>query len=719
MRNASTVLAWLISSCAMISAAPVSAADFAWEVENPFRFFKNSTSFDQQKQAYDAVRGNVQQPLPLDIIWRTERRLNDPDCKDASTPDSCAATARARYQQSKLGWAAQTIGSTCYDSGKRRFMTQCDRKYSWGTAKEDYVLPDAHTVNIRLAPERLAEAGIASGACAWTWRSRRPGGKAETKSLPCSGKLNIARVPYSLTRASSGVTVAVKLPDGRELTEDVMVDDVLVVAMGDSFASGESNPDRPVTFSEAREMVYDPAMVRQDVASRKINTPTGFGLASTPKFDPRTLPRRKLADEEAGQSFRLGSAEFQKAFDDRAAKWVSPDCHRSQYGYPFRVGIQLALENPHRSITLVSLACTGAEVGEGLFLEKDARPTTEPGVPTKVRPQLDQLSDLICQGGAKGRTRQASYQLPLYRTGNTQVENRLVSALWCPPENRKRPIDLMLLSIGGNDVGFGALLTYSITESASDLAPVAGLIGGSIRFSPDVSRVYLESLDERMKALREALQDGFGVEPSRVLQSSYEPIQFDETGAVCGADPTLGLDVHPKLKLGKVRLQETADFLKDFLARLQCIADAKSRADCPRLATGLGTGFQLVTDHQPAFAKRGICARDPKNAVADGAMMAMPRRWIGADEFTPYSPAAYLPYAKRWRLFRTPNDAFLTAHTHAPNIPAFEILQPTYAGLYSGAIHPTAEGHAIVADHMVRHVRTLLDKRAVADAATR
>ena len=27
---------------------------------------------------------------------------------------------------------------------------------------------------------------------------------------------------------------------------------------------------------------------------------------------------------------------------------------------------------------------------------------------------------------------------------------------WCPPPLRKRAIDLVLLSIGGNDVGFGA-----------------------------------------------------------------------------------------------------------------------------------------------------------------------------------------------------------------------------------------------------------------------
>ena len=70
-----------------------------------------------------------------------------------------------------------------------------------------------------------------------------------------------------------------------------------------------------------------------------------------------------------------------------------------------------------------------------------------------------------------------------------------------------------------------------MTESAADFAPIAAWIGSSIRFSPQVSRVYLDVLDERMKALKDALHQGFGVEPSRVLQTTYEPIQYDENGA--------------------------------------------------------------------------------------------------------------------------------------------------------------------------------------------
>ncbi len=695
--------------------SPVKAADLTWEVENPFRFFKKPAAFAAQEKAFEAARGKTDAPLPANIVWRTERGLNDPDCADKSTPDKCARTARKGYEHSRLGWAAQTLDQVCYERNSRpfRYPVTCERQYSWGSAKEDYILPDAHTVDVALSAERLADAG--TGDCAWSWLPRAGAGKGESKTQPCKDKFVIKRVPYSRDAKLSGVAVKVKLPNGTELSEpNVIVEDVLVVAMGDSFMSGESNPDRPVTFSATREMIYDPVMAnaREDqTAQAKTPAANTFGLASTDdQFDPKSLPRRKMEDEEKGLIYRASSREFLAAFEKRGAQWLSADCHRSQYGYPFRVGLEMTLEDRHRAVTMVSLACSGAEVAN-LFVEYDARErTSEPGG-AKVAPQLDQLADLICRGGAKGRTLGASYALPMYKTGNTGISLQTVSKQWCAAENRKRPIDLVLLSIGGNDVGFGALAMYASTESARDLAPIASLIGSEIRFGPEVSRAYLAVLDKRIKAVRDALVDGFGVDPTHVLQNAYEPIQYDEVGSYCGALPTIGMDVVPTLKINKARLQEVSDVAADLQKRLECMASTKNRHDCPAgLATGTGTGFRFITEHIADFTKRGICARDPTRVLADQVVMKMPRRSKTSDDFEPYSPAAALPYAHRWRLIHNPNDAFLTANTHREGISPFDILQPAYAALYSGAFHPTAEAHAIVADHVMRHVRAVLDK---------
>jgi hypothetical protein len=197
-RRARATTAWVKSLSAMsLLAMPLwagyavgssQAADLIWEVENPFRFFKPTRSFALHEAAFKGARGDPSGPLPPDIIWRTERALNDPDCKDTSTPDRCAATAGKRYQQSRLGWAAQTLSETCYDSNgrPRRYSPLCERKYSWGTAKEDYVLPEAHTVVIRIAAEQLA--GV-TGDCAWTWQPRKPGGKIESRRIACKDKI--------------------------------------------------------------------------------------------------------------------------------------------------------------------------------------------------------------------------------------------------------------------------------------------------------------------------------------------------------------------------------------------------------------------------------------------------------------------------------------------------------------------------------------------------
>ncbi len=457
-----------------LGAYPAHAADLVWQVDNPFRFFKSSRSFAMYERAFDAARGNPAHALPADIIWRTERRLNDPDCKDATTPTTCAATARRHYELSRLGWASRTLGHVCYESGgdPRRYPVQCLRQYTWGQAREDYVLPEAHTVSVALSPAHLKAAG--AGECTWLWRARSGIGPYEARKQPCKYKLIIARVPFSLNRAASGVSVKVRLPNGSELSEpNVVVEDLLITAFGDSFASGESNPDRPVVFSASREILYDPNMVREDIAMRSMKPKANYNTASANGVDPRVLPRRLMEDEEKDLMYRLTSSEFEQAFHAARARWLSADCHRSQYGWPFRVGLELTLENHHRAVTLMSFACSGAEVTEGLFLPLKARE----GHPDYVRPQFDQLSDLICRGGAAGRTRQASYLMPDFSTGSTDIVMRRIDERWCPPERRKRPIDLVLMSIGGNDVGFGALATYSMTESASDLAPIAQLIG--------------------------------------------------------------------------------------------------------------------------------------------------------------------------------------------------------------------------------------------------
>src|SRR5260370_36055995 len=154
-----------------------------------------------------------------------------------------------------------------------------------------------------------------------------------------------------------------------------------------------------------------------------------------------------------------------------------------------------------------------------------------------------------------------------------------------------------------------------MTENASDLAPIVGLVGHELRFAPSVSQAYLRVLDRRMRAVKEALSDAFGVDPARVLQNAYEPIQFDETGNACGAQPTVGLDVHPKLRYSRERTQEVSNFVRELQGRLECITDGR-KAGCPAgLATGSGTCLRLIVGHITGVAKRRRVSPDPQQTL--------------------------------------------------------------------------------------------------------
>jgi hypothetical protein len=695
------------------------AADLVWEVDNPFRLYRHARSFKLHEDAFKAVRGADNDPLPKDVVQRLEQCLNDPDPRGRATPAACAANSRerARSHPPRLGWAVHTYEDTCFDRGARprRYRESCERETSSGLVREDYVLPAAHTVSVGLSPERLRD--VADGTCAWRWQPRAGGAWSEPASRSCRERFVIARVPHSRDRARSGAAVEVTLPDSRTLTDaDVAVEDLLVVALGDSFGSGEGNPDRPVTFSARRAMDYrlpvpEAVVASMDGRGRGRMRQPAFALADDRKYDPYVLPRRLMEDEQKGEQYDLRTEQFRRAFWAQSEIWLSPDCHRSQYAAPFRAALQLALEDRHRAVTLVHLSCSGAEITKGLFLPLDAREHYDPAKAktAAVPAQFDQLTDLICRGGA--RTESNPYLLPMFEPGARRTDQS-VRMKWCPPAQRKRDIDLVLLSIGGNDVGFGALAAYTFLDGAGDLAALARVREGRLRFGPSVAQSYLDALDMRLDATRKALEAGFGVGPSRVVHTSYEPVQYDEGNRLCGSDPvraTLGMDVHAKFKFNAERTREVADFVDRLFKRLQCMTERGP--GCPQaLRTGDGTRFTLVTEHQAEFLRRGVCALGPSDL--GGLATRMPRIAIGATEFSPSSPADFRPYAFRTRLFRTPNDAFLTAHTHAGGqIPLFDILQPAIAALYSGAFHPTAQGHAVVADHVMPHARRVIERR--------
>ena len=78
-------------------------------------------------------------------------------------------------------------------------------------------------------------------------------------------------------------------------------------------------------------------------------------------------------------------------------------------------------------------------------------------------------------------------------------------------------------------------------------------------------------------------------------------------------------------------------------------------------------------------------------------------------------PSNYQPYMPRGRWIRTANDSYFVAMTYPEGMPA--VLKPSdihdalwgvLSAVYGGAVHPSAEGYAAMADAALPAVRGVL-----------
>ncbi len=692
MRAAPALALLLALAPPVAQAAPAAAPAIEWRVYNPFRFFRHDSDFLRHRDAYFAILAANGGKAPANAIEQAENRLNGPNCANETDPDTCAATWRGDFAKDRLGWAAKSLGeeATCYAraaDGAYRYLATCNRDSGAGEGRtEDYVAPTLHSVEVRLSA--AMRAAHASDLCRWRYAPAH-GAPGTARAERCAGAHIIEDV------GAEGGTIEALAIDGKVIgREPIVVKDWLVLGLGDSFASGEGNPDRPVTLAQFPNAAFYGGMDE------------GLPIRATPKT---------LKFDDAGNIQPFAARDDYYA---ARAGWTSPDCHRSQYSYQFRVALQLAVENPHRAVTLIHLACSGADALDGVFRPMPAREFNTTPHGGMVNGQFDAALDLLCAARVA-----ATYPFALPAPvlwGSGAIAPQAGSIAKCA--KLKRPVDLALLSLGGNDVGFSGLVAYAITASDSDIAPIADLkkfLGGApIRFQPVWA--YLPMLRTRLQATAGALAALLGTASASVVQTDYENPVVDENGATC-ADAT-GLDAVSKLAFDKGRADEVVAFAEGDKKRgapglfdtLRCSANP---AGC-----GPGwskpTGFRFV-DTQPPFAKRGICAmkdaRERTNAAA-------PR--LGADfsGFGPYQPENFLPYQTRRRLFVSVNDAFLKANTQIdyPYCPPFssfcppvrDRIQAVSSGLYGGAFHRSAEAHAIVADQaMNQAVRAMFAGR--------
>lgn len=597
--------------------APV--ARIEWRVANPFRFFKNASDTEVHRATW----------LSLDAVKRATPVLAAEQELSTRHPD---------------GWAATMIDDVCWSNAKNRY--DCGD----GTA---YVSPDIHPALFKLT-------GVDDPRVDCTWLTAPLGtsnSRGQSLRQKCSDEATLD-IPYP-----RGARVTVEI-GGREVARtDVVVTDLLVAAMGDSFGSGEGNPDVPVRFSPERTASYAAKDER---------------LAN--------LPAR------IGDWKRIGD----KIFNKEGARWLDTACHRSLYSYQMRAALQLAVEDPHRAVTFVGLSCSGAEVTWGLFLRYKGNEWV-PNPPDLS--QISALADVQC-----GREPADLIDMPeAYHINGIIPELKGGLVLKKCKREMARKIDLLLVSIGGNDIGFARLVANAVLADDSTLRQLGGWFGqihGNLE-----SKALLDRLDERYKALNRAIHGILQLpwqESDRVILTAYPPLALLGDGRRVCPDGTAGMDVTGDFYLSERRAKAGSD-LADQLQRVMA-RSARTH------------GWSFATAHRNAFVGRGICAGFTDNSFSIADDLRVPR--MVGNKWEPFAPTDFRAYASRQRWFRTPNDAFMTGNFHAAGSLATRALafqslarfQVLLAATYSGAFHPTAEGHAAIADAVADRAREVLRK---------
>jgi hypothetical protein len=607
----------------------------------------------------EAARAELRGSGVLRIEWEVKNRFrlfrNEADFQRhvrASRGDGVLAEERRLARETDgRGWARDVVERLCVDrSGS--LLESCDRDGE----RELYLTPRDHRIGIALAGTLPAHE-----RCAWSFNDGD--GPAREVNAACDEEIKI-RIRYGRPTLAR---VNIVLQDGtaQQLESEIQVRDVLVAGLGDSIAAGEGNPDRPVRLSEE-------GFCFRRIGGGEYFRPGRAGYGGNKSCE--TVP---------------GDDGRRNEWERQSARWLSGACHRSLYSYQTRTALALAVENPHLAVTFIPLGCSGATVDIGFLGNLRALECPSPGTggpcPRTVRPQIAELTEIM----ATARR-----------------------------HNPARALDLVLLTIGANDVMFSGLLANVIIEPSTERSLL--IRAGKIVPIEEAQRILDHELPPNFARVRSALKPFVGGDLSRVVYLTYVNPALTGPHTPCSGGRD-GFDVHPAFGTDGERLRQVADFIaRRFLPRMKALARCEETGTCHDPSTETMT---FVDAHQQAFAYHGACVRSRDDPPFDRLCLTAGGESFRSGLITAatdpmscgYPPSEFRPYASRARWVRTANDSYMTAMTYPVGLPL--MLQPSdlhdaiwaiLAAVYGGAVHPTAEGHAAMADAALPAVREVL-----------
>jgi hypothetical protein len=610
----------------------------------------------------DAAFAQLSSTGDFHIVWEVKNRFrlfrNEADFLRqvaASRGDGVlAAEDRLERESGGLGWAKDVVGKLCIDTSGDLMLT-CQRDGD----KEDYLEPHDHPIGVAISGDVPA-----GQTCSWSFDDGQ--GPLRQTDAPCEQEVKL-RVAY---RQTTVATVDIPLGDGtaQRIVSEIAVRDMLIAGMGDSIAAGEGNPDKAVQLEG------------------------GFCF------------RRFLRGSGGGQFYRPGRSGYgsdRSCENDAAnaaavldwarhgARWMDPACHRSLYSYQLRTALALAVEQPHVAVTFLPLACTGATIEAGLFASQAADDcpwvTGIDHCSGTAPAQFGELKDLMAA---------------VHR------------------QDPKRSLDLVLLTIGANDINFAGLLANVIVDATTERLLLRE--GGSLVSVEDAQKNLDQDLPDEFARLRTALKPYVDGNLARVVFVAYAnpAMQAPNTPCPGGRD---GLDVHPAFGADAERLRSAAAFVDTkFLPALKMLATCDGAKVCRDPPTERMT---YVDAHQAAFQRHGMCVHSDDDPEFDRACFSLKGDSFEADltkaaedpMTCSHLASDYRPYSPRARWIRTANDSYFTAMTYPEGLSAMlkpidihDALWGVVSAVYGGAVHPTAEGYAAMADAALPAARGVL-----------
>jgi hypothetical protein len=711
------------------------SAKIEWEVYNRFRFYKDPEIFRSYLAAAESAKGAG----PGAWVLATEDAL------------------QTKAENEKLGWAAAEFKpqSFCWSAGSWRYAN-CG-------SERDYILPKTIAILAKVTDDQTR----ASGICAWALQA--PDGSKKPISGDCGGaKIDI---PYAGEATQTLKLCIAAKPNATDCVPDiapveVKVRDYLILGMGDSFGAGVGNPDIPA------QMESDG---RNDLSFYTI-----YGVPWQHDFSGAATERRRYLPARRGLNGGSGG--------DGQAQWLDMRCFRSQYGPQFRAALQLATALKHNSVTYVDLACNGATVLQGLLGGKPLDLGFRPGLPP-VPSQFEDAARIVCDRRMPPWKVTVQFQAEFrpsacgegtlceYKNDKTLDLGALKSATGltlnqspapqqiqlsgCGDDGYRRPIDYVLLSIGGNDIGFASLVAQdALLADTLDFDILRHFLQYALGAIEDRKGAEdrLSFLDHIYTRLNEAFRTLMPMREhdlSRILLTAYPLPDGWKGRSLCGdeiegarrADQTMDAinvlggfmsDGAPDQNKKSIVASVHAAACELDVWRMKWMDEAAGASGSMSDAcSGISLGseppsklpWRYVTGLVDKVWPHGFCAfRNCSGGQGSPDCTAEKAKMPGFESgpifghqpppqtSTPYDVGQYRPYHTRERWFRTFNDAYLTTNWQATLTDPSNVAN-ALSTLSTSAMHPTAEGYAAIADSLVQAVAADLCHRGEVDDA--